>query len=92
VSERGFAGAGRAGQDQGREAIGLDGASQKFSRREDVFLADELIECARTHPGGEGSGSANRFFVRLVGGFKQVLHDSKIRSARRNASHYFRQD
>ena len=50
-----------------------------------MFLADEFIEGARAHPGGEGSGGAHGFFVRLLGGVKQVLHDQKIRSANRGA-------
>src|ERR1700730_13703984 len=56
VSERGFAGAGRPGEDHGRETIGLDGATQKFSRPEDVLLSDEFFERARTHPGGQRRG------------------------------------
>ena len=35
---------------------------KKFSGREDVFLADEFIEGARAHPGGEGSGGADGLF------------------------------
>ena len=54
LRQRGFASAGRAGQDHGRQPIGFDCAPQKFSRREDVFLADKFLEGPRAHPGGEG--------------------------------------
>jgi hypothetical protein len=75
VSQCRFASSGWAGEDEGGKAIGFNGAAQKFSRRKDVFLADELIEGSWAHAGGEGSRSADGFFVRLVGGLKQVLHE-----------------
>jgi hypothetical protein len=92
MRERCFAGAGRARQDHRRQAIRFDRAPEKFSRRENVLLPNELVERPRTHPGGEGSGSAHGFFCRLVSGLKQVLHQRKIRSATCRASAFFRED
>jgi hypothetical protein len=77
MSERGFAGPGRAGQNQGGQPIGFDRASQKFSGRENVFLSDEFVEGARPHPSGEGSGSADAFLHFVPGFLKQILHSVK---------------
>ena len=52
--ESGFAGAGRAVEDEGRKAVGLDGATEKFSFGEDVLLTTNFGEIAGTHTGGEG--------------------------------------
>ncbi len=60
LREGGFAGAGRAGEDDGREAVGFDGAAEEFAGREDVLLADEFLERARPHAGGEGRGGGGR--------------------------------
>ncbi len=54
LRERGLASAGRAGKNDGGQAVGLDGSAQKFARCEDVLLADEFFERARSHAGGEG--------------------------------------
>ena len=59
MGEGGFAGAGRAGQNDGRQTVGLDRAAQQFSRREDVFLADKFLQRARAHPGGERRGAVD---------------------------------
>ena len=37
-------------------AIGFDGATEQLAGAEDVLLADELVEGARAHAGGEGAG------------------------------------
>ena len=56
MGEGGFAGAGRAGEDDGRQPIRLDRAPQKFSRREDVFLPDKFFQSARAHAGRQRRG------------------------------------
>ena len=60
--QRGLAGAGRPVEDDGAELVGLDRAAQQPARPDDVLLADELVERARAHPGGEG-----RFFLSQLG-------------------------
>jgi hypothetical protein len=58
-----------------------------------VFLADEFIEDARAHPGGEGSGGVHGLSRgRRLLFFKKILHVEKIRSAHRGAPAFFRQD
>ena len=52
VGKRSFASAGRTGQNDGRQPVGLDGAAQKFARPKDVLLPDEFVERARAHPCG----------------------------------------
>ena len=53
--QRGLAGTGRPPQDDGREKpVGFDGAAQELARPDDVLLADELVQRARAHPGGQG--------------------------------------
>ena len=85
LRERRFTGAGRAGQDDGRQPIGLNRAAQKFSRREDVFLPDKFFKGARAHAGSERGGGAYPLFRRIVAALKQILHPQKIRSANRSA-------
>ena len=89
LRERRFTGAGRAGQNDGRQPVGLNRAPQKFSRREDVFLPDKFFKGARAHAGSERRRSVHRRRLRLVVAFKEILHEQKIRSANRTA-HYIR--
>ena len=42
-----------------------------------MFLADEFIERARAHSGGEGSRSADAFLDFAFGFLKQILHGVK---------------
>src|SRR5438034_2837049 len=53
VRERGFSCAGRTRKNYGWQTIGFDCTAQKFPRRENMFLADEFVERARTHARGE---------------------------------------
>ena len=52
----GLTGAGRAVEDQAREAIGLDRPSQQPPRPQDVRLTDEFVEDPGAHPGCKGLG------------------------------------
>src|SRR5450755_4206451 len=90
LCQRRFTCAWRAGQNDGRQPVGLNRAPQKFSRREDVFLADKFFKGARAHAGREWRRSVHRRSFRLlVVTFKEILHEQKIRSANRTA-HYIR--
>lgn len=67
--EGGFSGAGWAVKDEGSEAVGLDGAAEKFSFGEDVLLAGDFGKRAGSHAGGQGfvpaalqGGIRGRFF------------------------------
>ena len=42
-----------------------------------MFLADELVEGARPHPSGEGSGSDDAFLDFVFSFLKQILHGVK---------------
>jgi len=54
AGEGGFAGAGRAVEDEGGELVGLDGAAEEAARADDVVLAHEFVQGAGPHAGGEG--------------------------------------
>jgi len=50
LRQGGFASAGRPPQDDGREElVGFDGAPQQLALTDDMLLADEFLQCARTH-------------------------------------------
>ncbi len=51
--QRGLAGAGRPVEDHRAELVGLNRATQEAAWPHDVLLADELVQRARPHPGGE---------------------------------------
>ena len=57
---------GRSGEDHRRQAIGFDGATQKFPRRKDMFLADKFLERARPHPRGERRGVRSFNLLRFL--------------------------
>ena len=77
LCERCFAGAGRAGEDDGRQPIGFNRAPQEFSRREDVLLPDEFLQGSRPHAGSQGRrGGGGRPFGLLVA-LKQIVHEQK---------------
>src|SRR5438874_10912783 len=59
IRQRCFAASGWTGNNQRRKAVGFDCATQKLSRREDMFLSDKFIEYAWTHAGREGSRRAD---------------------------------
>ena len=48
-----LAGAGRAPQEQRREVAAGDAPAERPALADEVLLADELVEVARPHPGGE---------------------------------------
>ena len=52
--DRRLAGAGRAPEDHRREAVTLDERAQRPARREQVALADDLVERPGPQPGREG--------------------------------------
>src|SRR4051812_28052394 len=49
LGERSFARARRTVKDERLNAVRFDGASKKLSRRENVGLANKIIQMARTH-------------------------------------------
>ena len=75
----------RRAEEYRRQAVGFDGAAQKFPGREDVFLPDKFFQGARAHPGGERSGGTYLLFRRVLAALKQILHPQKIRSANPSA-------
>src|ERR1700681_2823640 len=85
VGEGGLSGARWAGENYGRQTIGLDGATQKFARPEDVFLTDELVERPRPHARGERGAAvdpAKRGKIDTFGFAEQIVHAGKIRRQR----------
>src|SRR5207249_1046895 len=66
VGEGGFAGAGRAVEDQRAEAVGQQHPAEQLAGAEEVFLADELIEGAGPHPGGERTGTVAVLLPQVV--------------------------
>ena len=48
-----LAGAGRTPQDDGRQLVGLDTLAQNTTGSDDVLLPNEIVEGARSHPGGQ---------------------------------------
>jgi hypothetical protein len=59
--QRGFSAAGRPVENYRRQAISLNGTTQKFARRKNVFLADKFLERARPHPRSEWRSSVCSF-------------------------------
>ena len=51
--DRGFAGAGRTPQDHRMERAGRDHLAEQLAWAEQMFLADDFVERARTHPIGQ---------------------------------------
>jgi hypothetical protein len=78
IGQRCFAASGWTRNNQRRETVGFDRATQKFSRREDMFLSDKFIECAWTHARREGSGCANPLQVFRLGFGEQIVHRVKM--------------
>src|SRR5207248_1800200 len=69
-----FAASGWTGNNQRRETVGFDCATQEFSRCQDVFLPDKFIECAWTHARREGSRCADPLQVFRLGFGEQIVH------------------
>ena len=74
VGERGFAAAGWPGENHRRQTIGFDRAAQQFARRQNVFLADEFIERARTHARGQAARYRSAFNVDIFVIPEKILH------------------
>ena len=88
VGESRFAGARRAGKDHGRQTIGFDRAAQEFSRPENMFLTDKLVERPRSHSCGERRSAlrAGGCFGFLSG--KKIVHGGKYGACVFSASHF----
>src|SRR6202022_2248261 len=85
IGKRRFSGTGWAGENHRGQTIGLDGATQKFARAEDVFLTDELVERPRPHARGERSAAVDpgkRGKIDTFGFAEQIVHAGKIRRQR----------
>jgi hypothetical protein len=77
-SQCGLAAAGRPGENHRGQTIGFNGTAQQFARRQDVLLADELVERARTHARGKRRTiGALDFDVLLV--LEKILHEGNYR-------------
>jgi len=81
-----------AEENQRLNAVGLDGAAQQLSRRENVRLPGKFVEIARAHPRGErlvsGSFRSGRGFRPGFSRFlEQIIarHAEKLASSRRIA-------
>ena len=70
--QRRLSAAGRSMENHRGQAIRLNRATQKFARPKNVFLADKLIERARSHPSGQRRSGVCSFS--LVCSLEQVLH------------------
>ena len=86
MSERGFSGARRPGQNHRWQTIGFNRTAKQFSRSKNMFLADKFIERSRSHPRGERRSLVNRRDSDIrreqridIFLFEQVLHGGKIR-------------
>jgi len=77
VRERGFSGARRTGKNYGRQTIGFNRSAQKFSRPENMFLADEFLEGMRPHPRRERRGSIGGRKIDIFDFREQILHPEK---------------
>ncbi len=72
--ERRFSGPRRSGENHRRQTIGFNGATQQFSRTENVFLAGKFVERARPHPCGQWRCAVRLFKIDIVGFVEQIVH------------------
>ena len=63
--EAGLARAGRAPEDEGSEVATGDAPAERPALADEVLLADELVEAARAHPGGQRLALGRRLEQRL---------------------------
>ena len=81
AGQRGLAGAGRPPQDDRLQQVALDRLAERLAGREELFLADELVEGARPHPLGQRrrtpAARGNGFF-----GKQRVHHIVNLITAR----------
>src|SRR6266581_2801942 len=88
VRERGFSGAWGAGKNYRRQTIGFNRSAQKFSRPENMFLADELLERTWAHPGGERRPSICARKIDIFLFVEKVVHDRKYDAPTISASDF----
>ena len=82
--ERGLAGSRRAIEDHRMRVAGLERDAQRRARREQVLLADELVQRARSHAGGERAVRRRPVIRSFLGRVEQPLHDGYLRAAVRS--------
>src|SRR5262245_19378490 len=58
LGQGGLTGAGGPVEDERAEAVGLEHAAEEFVLAKEVLLADELVDRARAHAGGQRPGTA----------------------------------
>jgi hypothetical protein len=75
LGERRLAGAGRAVEEDAREAVGLEHAAEELAGAEDVPLAGNLVERAGTHPNGQGLDRPGRG---VAPGLPQIRHSAGV--------------
>ena len=63
MGQRRLAGAGRAIKNKRAEPVGFNGARQKLTCADNVFLSDILLQGARTHPHAQRRLFQQNFFV-----------------------------
>jgi hypothetical protein len=79
LRERRLTGARRTREDNRWQPIGFDRAPQQFPRREDMLLADELLDRARAHARGErrrGGWCLDRLHLGVR--FEEILHALRL--------------
>src|SRR5207247_7995782 len=72
--QRRLARAGRAPENDRLEEIALDRLAKRLPRREELFLADEFVECTRPYPFSERCGRWSRRWRVGEEGIHVVLH------------------
>ena len=88
--QRGLAGPGRAVQHHRMRVAGLERGAQRRAGREQVLLADELVERGRPHPRGERSVGRQPVIRSFLGRVEQPLHrrlSSRSHATTRRPSH-----
>ena len=83
-----LAGARRPVEDHRAELVGLDRAAQQPARPHDVLLADELVQGARAHPGGERRLFLGQFLAAGIEEIGGLVHKTIVpcRDVARNVS------
>ena len=85
AGERRLAGARRAPEDDGRQMAGLDEAAQELARRDEVVLADVLVEAAGAHAGGQRRAGGVFFGRSAFRGEQGLLGEVSTRRSARHA-------
>ncbi len=77
-SKRRLAGARRAPQQRRRQPVGLDETAQRLARPDEVVLADDIVDRARSQPGRQWSAGS----ALLLGGHREEVVAHGVSTAR----------